>query len=162
MQIPEVKYKNVLVTTEFSKQWKEIFVQAFNVAKQYDAELTFLHVLNTELIDLLIFDVGLERYSAIDKKFTMAKEYTDNARKIIIKKITDAFGEDIIDCCKIRIERGNPVKTILSVAKEENSDLIVMGFKGRGIVEDNTIGGTVNKVLHKSKLPVLVVHNIKS
>jgi len=35
-----------------------------------------------------------------------------------------------------------------------------MGFKGKSALEDHTIGNTVNRVLHRSKLPVLVIHNI--
>ncbi len=160
MHIPEIKYSNILFATEFSEQWKEVFIQAINISKQYDAKLTLLHVLNTELIDLLIFDVGLERSSAINKKFTLAKDYIENARKIILDRITEAFGEEIVNQCNIIVERGNPVKTILAVAEEIKCDLIVMGFKGRGVSEDYTLGSTVNKVLHKSKLPVMVVHNI--
>lgn len=160
MKIPEIKYKNILFATEFSDHWKEIFIQAVNLARQYDAKLTVLHVLHTELIDLLIFDVGLERSSAIDKKFTLAKEYTENARKIILGRIQEAFGEDILKEYDVLVERGNPVKMILSVAEEKECDLIVMGFKGRGVSEDNTLGSTVNRVLNKSKLPVMVVHNV--
>lgn len=160
MKIPEYKYNHILYTTEFSHNWEDVFFHALSIAKQYDAKLTFLHVLNTELIDLLTFDVGLERSPSIDKKFTEAKDFTTNIRKEIMKKVVDAFGEDVLKDNDILVERGNPVKTILNVAEENNCDLIVMGFKGRSTYEDSTIGDTVNRVLHKSKLPVLVIHNI--
>lgn len=161
MQISEITYKHILYTTEFSESWKEVFGHALGIANQYGAKLTFLYVLNTELIDLLTFDVGLERSPSIDKKFTEAKEFTTNVRKKILKKITDEFGEDVLKDIDILVERGNPVKIILKVAEEKNCDLIVMGFTGRGTLEDVAIGSTVNRVLHKSKLPVLVIHNVK-
>lgn len=160
MQITNVSYKHILYTTEFSETWQEVFSHALGIAKQYKAKLTFLYVLNTELIDLLTFDVGLERSSSIDKKFTEAKDFTTNARKRIIKKITGAFGKDCIKEINILVKRGNPVKIILNVAEEQKCDLIVMGFKGKTAFDDSTIGSTVNRVLHKSKLPVLVIHNI--
>ena len=161
MELKQIKLEHILYTTEFSENWKDVFYHALSIAKKFEAKLTFLHVLNTELIDLLTFDVGLERSSAIDKKFTMAKDFTTNVRKEIIKKIVDAFGEEVLNENDIIVERGNPVKTILKVAEDKECDLIVMGFKGRSGYEDSTIGDTVNRVLHKSKLPVLVVHNIK-
>lgn len=160
MKAAEITYKHILYTTEFSETWKEVFSHALGIAKQYKAKLTFLYVLNTELIDLLTFDVGLERLPSIDKKFTEAKEFTTNTRKKIVKKITSAFGKDCIKDINILVERGNPVKIILKVAEEQNCDLIVMGFKGKTALDDLTIGSTVNRVLHKSKVPVLVIHNI--
>lgn len=160
MQISEITYKKILYTTEFSESWKEVFSHALGIAKQYKAQLTLLYVLNTELIDLLTFDVGLERSSSIDKKFTEAKEFTTNLRKQILEKISEAFGEDILKEINILVERGNPAKIILNVAEEKECDLIVMGFKGKTGLEDNTLGSTVNRVLHKSELPVLVIHNI--
>ncbi len=160
MKVHSIKYNHVLYTTEFAENWQEVYCHALSIAKQYNAKLTFLYVLNTELIDLLTFDVGLARYPSIDKKFTEAKDFTDNIQKEIINKVVEAFGEEVLVNNDILVERGNPVKTILSVADNYKCDLIIMGFKGRSSGEDNTIGNTVNKVLHKSKLPVMVVHNI--
>ncbi|GJQ62368.1 MAG: universal stress protein UspA [Melioribacteraceae bacterium] len=160
MKTPEIKYEHILYTTEFSQNWKDVFYHAFNIANQYKARLTFLHVLNTELIDLLTFDVGLERLPSVEKKFSEAKDFTTNVQKDIVNKIIEEFGDEVLDQNNILVERGNPVKTILKVAEENKCDLIVMGFKGRSGNEDSTIGDTVNRVLHKSKLPVLVVHNI--
>ena len=160
MQTSEITYKHILYTTEFSESWKEVFNHALGIAKHYKAKLTFLYVVNTELIDLLTFDVGLERSSSIDKKFSEAKDFTTNIRKQIIKKISSDFGKDILRDINIVVERGNPVKIILSLAEEKECDFIVMGFKGKTGLEDYTIGSTVNKVLHRSKVPVLVIHNI--
>lgn len=160
MELTKVKYEHILYTTEFSENWKDVFFHALSIANQYKAKLTFLHVVNTELIDLLTFDVGLERSPAIDKKFSEAKDFTANIKKEIVKRVVEAFGEDVLQDNDIKVERGNPVKTILKVAEDNGCDLIVMGFKGRSGYEDSTIGDTVNRVLHKSKLPVLVVHNI--
>lgn len=160
MNAPIITYKHILYTTEFSETWKDVYCHALGIAKQYNAKLTFLYVLNTELIDLLTFDVGLERSSSIDKKFTEAKDFTTNTRKKIVKKITTEFGKDSLKDINILVERGNPVKIILNVAEEKGCDLIVMGFKGKTVLDDHTIGSTVNRVLHRSKLPVLVVHNI--
>lgn len=160
MKITEIQYKHILYTTEFSDKWKEVFTHALGIAKQYKAKLTFLYVVNTELIDLLTFDVGLERSSSIKKKFTEAKDFTSNIRKKIIRKITGAFNKDCLNDINILVERGNPSKIILKVAEEQKCDLIVMGFKGKTTLDDLTIGSTVNRVLHKSKIPVLVIHNI--
>ena len=98
---------------------------------------------------------------SVDKKFTEAKDFTINVRKQIVKKLTDAFGKNVLNKINILVERGNPVKITLNVAEEYNCDLIVMGFQGKGTGEDTAKSNIVKKVLQRSKLPVLVVHNIK-
>ena len=113
-----------------------------------------------ELLDLLIFVVGFERFISIDKKLFVVKEFTTNINKQIAKKITSAFGKDIIKDINMLVERGSPVKIILNVAEERKCDLIVFGLKGKATLKNATIGSTVNKVLQRSKLPVLVIHNI--
>lgn len=160
MQVLDITYRHILYATEFSEKWQDVLCHAMGIAKHYNGNLTLLYVMNTELIDLLTFDVGLERSPSIDKKFSEAKEFTTNIHKQIIKKITDEFSEEILKDINILVERGNPAKIILNVAEERECDFIVMGFKGKTAQEDSTIGSTVNRVLHKSKLPVLVIHNI--
>lgn len=160
MQILEIKYKHILYATEFSSKWQDVFCHALGIAKHYNGKITLLFVINTELIDLLTFDVGIERSSSIDKKFTEAKEFTSNIYQQILKKITEEFEEDVLKNIDILVERGNPAKIILNIAEARECDIIVMGFKGKTAQEDSTIGSTVNRVLHKSKIPVLVIHNI--
>ena len=59
------------------------------------------------------------------------------------------------------MEIGNPVKMILHVAKERKCDLIVMGSKGRGTLDDAMMGNTVTGVLRRAKIPVLVTRYSK-
>jgi nucleotide-binding universal stress UspA family protein len=160
METTGVTHKHILYATDFSESWKAVFSHAMGIANQYKAKLTLLYVVNTEMIELLTFDVGLERSTAIDKKFTEAKEFVSKARDKVIDKISEAFGSDVVNDINVIVERGNPVKTILNIAQLKECDMIVMGFKGKSTLEDYTIGSTVNKVLHRSKLPVLVIHNI--
>lgn len=160
MKTSSIRYKHILFTTEFFGNWKKIFKHAYYLSKKYNAKFSLLHVLNTELIDLLTFDVGLKRSSSIDKKFSEAKDFTFNVHQNLIKKITRAFGKDILKDINILVERGNPVKIILKTAAEKKCDLIVMGFKSKNVLDDRIIGSTLNKVLHKTKVPVLVIHNI--
>ena len=161
MKIQELTYSHVLYTTEFSENWEDVFANAVSIAKKYDAKLTVLHVLNTDFIDLLVFDVGIERASSVEKRLTLVKDYTSNAKESVLSKLKDIMDQGLLSETDVLVERGNPVKTILKVAEEKNCDLIVMGFKGRATFEDATIGDTVNRVLHRSKLPVLVIHNNK-
>ena len=55
-----------------------------------------------------------------------------------------------------RVEYGNPVEQILSVAEEERVDLIVMGAQGMTAAQELLIGSTAYEVVRHATLPVLI------
>jgi len=52
---------------------------------------------------------------------------------------------------------GQPARTIVAFAKEHEADVIVIGARGLGSVENFLLGSVSHKVTGLSKLPVLVV-----
>jgi len=52
---------------------------------------------------------------------------------------------------------GTPAEAIMQYAEEQHVDQIVIGARGQGSVSTLLLGSVVDKVLHLSKLPVLVV-----
>ena len=54
--------------------------------------------------------------------------------------------------------RGTPGTEILRVAEEEKVDLIMVGSHGRHKLRDYLLGSTTSHIIHKSKVPVLVVY----
>jgi nucleotide-binding universal stress UspA family protein len=55
-----------------------------------------------------------------------------------------------------RVEYGNPVKQILSVADEECVDMIVMGAQGMTVAQELLIGSTAYEVVRRAATPVLL------
>lgn len=53
---------------------------------------------------------------------------------------------------------GTPVETVLSVAQQENSDLILVGSHGKHKIKDYILGSTTSHLIRKSHLPVLVIY----
>ena len=58
---------------------------------------------------------------------------------------------------KVRLEGGDPVDTILSVARSEPFDLLVLGTHGRRGLSHLLIGSVAEKVVRQSTCPVLTV-----
>ncbi len=156
---PNVGIKHILYATDLSEDARYAFDYALNIANQFNAKLTLLHVIREELLDLLIFDVGIDRLPSMKKRFTIEKEHLQKTRTALMEKVKNEYGWDIAETDEIVVEKGSPVKVILRVAEEQNCDLIVMGRKGKGTLEDAMMGDTVRRVLHRSKRPVLVARH---
>jgi nucleotide-binding universal stress UspA family protein len=56
------------------------------------------------------------------------------------------------------VEIGEPSEIIADVAKKYHCELIVMGTRGRGALANLVLGSVVSRVLHRSTIPVLLVH----
>ena len=56
-----------------------------------------------------------------------------------------------------RIVEGRPAETILAVAEDIQADMIVMGARGVGQVQEHVIGSVSHRVMTHSSCPVLVV-----
>ena len=58
---------------------------------------------------------------------------------------------------KVRIETGIPLREILKVEEEEGVSAIVIGSHGKTNLEEMFLGSVSEKVIRKSKGPVLVI-----
>lgn len=82
------------------------------------------------------------------------------ARKGEAEKILkDALAEVGQVPCEIHsgIFEGEPAEAIIEVAKNRNSDLIVMGSRGLGRLAGLVLGSTSQKVVSHAPCPVLIV-----
>jgi nucleotide-binding universal stress UspA family protein len=58
---------------------------------------------------------------------------------------------------RLRVESGIPLTEILRIEQEEGVSLIVIGSHGKSNVEEMLLGSVSEKVIRKSRTPVLVV-----
>ncbi len=60
---------------------------------------------------------------------------------------------------RTRMEEGSPAELIMSVAQEEKTDLIVMGARGKGQIQEFLLGSVSQRVLTHASCPVLIVNS---
>ena len=149
--------KHVLFATDDSEDALEAYQYALSLAEHYNARLTLLHVV-PESSDLSVFDINMGRSTSERKWLEAKREYLQSTREAYTKKIKDEYGKEYANTDEVIVELGIPAKVILFVAEDKNCDFIVMGMRGKGrTLGDAILGDTVRRVLHRSKVPVLVV-----
>ncbi len=170
MPVPQVKINKILYATDLSENARFAFSYAVSLVNLYEAHLVLLHVLidDADLEDKLVGHVGAEQLEEIKR------QQLEDARQALIGKqkksetirrvlnsfcgcVAGGMGEQPCVCDEIVIESGNPAEQILAQATIQGCDLIVIGSHGQGTSENKLIGGTAKQVLHRSRIPVLMV-----
>jgi nucleotide-binding universal stress UspA family protein len=137
-------FKKILCPLDFSEASHEAFSYAKAFANTFGSELVLLYV--TPHIS--------EAYTALMPDFP---DYGLQKEEDIIHNFNEFTGDWEGNYKKV-IRAGSPYLEILSYAKEENFDLIILGAKGLAKFERLFLGSTGEKVARKSDCPVLTVH----
>ncbi|MGE3955477.1 MAG: universal stress protein [Vicinamibacterales bacterium] len=144
----KLPFKRVLCGLDFSEPSMAALRYAVSLAKESDAALTLMHVLefppSAEADITLPFDMGAYR-SAVH----------DDARTRLEALVTD----DIRTWCEpsIRLAHGRPYEQLLAAAAETHADLIVLGVHGRNALDLILFGSTTNQVIRRATCPVLTL-----
>ena len=135
--------KKILVPIDGSKTSFKALNEAIYLARQCGATITGLCVIPVYTINLGRLLTSLKNQSIKEAKKFMTDAKTISAQNGIV------FNDKII--------YGNEVWEITEFANYKKFDLIVIGSRGVGPLKEMFLGSVANAVVHKSKVPVLVV-----
>ncbi len=127
----------ILFCTDFSRNAERALNYAISVTKEYNAELTLLHV--------------LEEAPSPAK----AKEAIATAAEQLDKLIVSKERENLKVKTVVRI--GKPYQEIIQLAVEAQIDTVIMGVSGRGALDRAVFGSTTYRVMQLGPCPVLAV-----
>ena len=140
--------KKILLPTDFSEGSVAVIPYVLSLAKKYDANIDILHVIH-EFIDMTDFYVPHISYDVMEEGMETA------ARENMQKFCSEHF-EGKVDF-KVHTRKGTPFLEIINAARELDTDLIVMGTHGRTGIDHILFGGTAEKVVRKSPVPVMTI-----
>jgi len=169
--------ENILVPTDGSAQADKAVALAAEIADKYGARLALLHVMwRGPSLDQLRRSVDMNQLSEkardeLDPEQHPVAEHVNS--KIVAPVITKATRKEIgqqilergkrlaeakgVDAPKLLLRDGDPARAIVNFARRENADLIVMGSRGLGRVEDLFAGSISYKIVHTTKKSCMVV-----
>jgi len=153
--------KKILYATDLSKNSTFAFRYAITLAEALDAKTTILYVLPTvdSAMEVpIITQMGEDRYYQLRQE--RSREIIERIRTKLHdfsqKELKDLRGEsDLIS--SILVHEGDAVDEILKTAEKLDSDIIILGAHGKGILSHTFLGSVSEKVLRRSTRPVLVV-----
>jgi nucleotide-binding universal stress UspA family protein len=149
-QPPAVDFhvERILVPIDFSEHSKNALVYAASLAGSFHADLLLVYVVEPTLYPA-DFGFGQVALPAIEKE--MRERGKAGLKKLIE---SDAL---LNVTARAVVRAGNPYLEIISLAREEHVDLIIIATHGHTGVEHLLFGSTAEKVVRKAPCPVLVV-----
>ena len=145
----QVEFRNILVATDGSKYSTAAASEAIGIAKRNNAELTVVAVVPAELLAPVDIDfVTVSRQKLADAEMEVAEK---NA-----KAVKDAAAKEGVSA-KAFVMTGKPADAIIETAKEQKSDLVVVGSHGRTGLDRLLMGSAAERVIVLATCAVLVV-----
>lgn len=135
--------KRILIATDGSQGAGTALEQGFELAQDVGASVTVVYVRHSPTSIL-----GAPYYQ------DMISEEARHARGVIADAKLYATRYDVE--VAYEVVEGDPVDTILELARARDVDLIVVGSRGLGAVRGLVLGSVSNAILHQADRPVLV------
>ena len=108
------------------------------------------------------FSIGYVPIGMTDSPLMMSAEFDDHAQLVRdygegqVSEAAEKLTAAGVKAEKV-VTEGRPVEVLLETAKAHGAAVIVVGSHGHGAVSAAFVGSTALKLLHHSKLPLLVV-----
>jgi nucleotide-binding universal stress UspA family protein len=144
----------ILVPTDFSDPAHAALTWASTLAREFNSRIFLLHVVpepyaypwGTELATMNLTEILAQSEEGARQRLAeLAEETGLPAARVIPSAVI-----------------GSPVDRILSIIKDEQIDLVVIGTHGRGLVGHLLLGSVAERVVRRSPVPVLTVHGDES
>lgn len=128
-------FKIVLFPIDLTREAQQATEVVSNVVQTYQSKLFIISVVESESKGVMGSEEG------VAKLLQKAKEY---------------FAQQGIEAETIERE-GIPSFTICDVADEINANLIIMGCRGLGLIEEEAADSVTSRVINLAPCPVLVI-----
>jgi nucleotide-binding universal stress UspA family protein len=148
-------FKRLLCAVDFSDASTAAVDWAISLAQQSGASVTVLHVLEWpwhEPPSPVMSQLPKEQADAL----SAFRRYSEESARHRLESLLPQSSTAVPAVARIR--NGTAWSEILDVARDEHSDLIVIGVRGRNPVDMTLFGSTTNQVVRAAFCPVLTLH----
>ena len=143
-----MQIKTILFPTDFSNGARAAMDHAVSLAKDYQARLVLLYVIQDISIAEWYIPSSLSMTDLLEDMQKSASKEMDKWAIEVAAQVKNV---------EKMVVRGVPFVEIIRTAKDKNADLIVIGTHGRTGIDHLLFGSTAEKVVRKAHCPVLTV-----
>jgi nucleotide-binding universal stress UspA family protein len=139
-------FKKVLVGCDFSTDFEFALEYAISIAQEFQSELHLVHVVEP---------------SGYKDLFKLPSEPGERFKEELYDTIQDKLKTMVTEealnwiTLKTKLLVGKPYEELVRYAQLKDVDLIALGTRGRGMVEDILVGSTTDRVIRQAPCPVL-------
>jgi nucleotide-binding universal stress UspA family protein len=144
------EFKRIIVPVDFSKITAKLVDYSTYMAKKLSASIHFIHAVTYATGDAMIgapFAVEYEARMLADAQTRMSNILIDNR-----EKSPGCTGDVIV---------GDPVDTIVDIARKKEANLIIIATHGTKGLEKILLGSVTERVLKRAPCPVLTLNPYK-
>lgn len=147
-------YTQILLTTDFSNYSRVAIPHAVSVARKFRSKVSVLHVLEPLLtpVDFAWGPMALSE-NWEEQRIEHSWKYLEDWIKAELPADLEAIP---------LLAHGTPIREILRAIAEHNINLVVMATHGQTGLTHALFGSTTEKVVRRSPVPVLTVHEVEA
>ena len=143
-----MQIKTIIFPTDFSQGARAAMDYAVSLAKDYDAKLILLYVIQDISIAEWYIPSSISATDFIEDMQKSASREMEKWGAEVAAKVTNV---------EKMVVRGIPFVEIIKTARDRDADMIVIGTHGRTGIDHMLFGSTAEKVVRKAHCPVLTV-----
>jgi nucleotide-binding universal stress UspA family protein len=146
----EIKFQRILVGCDFSPDSDLAFQYALSLAQEYLSELHAVHVIEPPVYKHML-------------NATKVEGARQHLRAQLKEKLSDMIPQDAHNWCKpvTALLAGQPYDELIKYAVVNEMDLVVLGLRGRSLMETLLMGSTTDRVIRQAPCPVLSVRPVR-
>ena len=142
-------FKHQLLPTDGSKLSESMIHKAIAFARDADAQVTAIHVIEP----FHTFSLRAEMLEESGERYERDSQARATHYLAMVKRLA---GENGVACDVICATNDHPYEAIVAAAQRSECDLIMMASHGRNALSAALIGSETQKVLSHCRIPVLV------
>jgi len=141
-------FKKILVGCDFSTDANLALEYSLSMAQEFESELHLVHVIEPS---------GYKNLFKLPQG--SGEKIKQDLYDMIKEKLNSLIPEEALDWIRLdtRLLVGKPYAELVRYARMNDIDLIALGIRGHGMVEELLVGSTTDRVIRQSPCPVLSI-----